>query len=152
MTVDSTFVERRMTMRLLRYWERIKGDRLFPSENDIDPDDPEIIDLWDGCFVIQVRDIYINQDYNYTYLGPAIIEAYRAGISNDAEQPIISPNANKLEQHFHEVLKTNAPILQDGEFKNLKNITIKYRQCLLPIGENDRILAIFGGMSFKLMA
>lgn len=146
------FIERRMTMRLLRYWERIKGDRLFPSENDIDPDDPDIVDVWDGCFVIQVRDIFNHQDYNYTYLGPAIIQAYKAGISNDSEQPIVSPNANKLQQHFHKVLETRAPIMQDGEFRNLKNTTIKYRQCLLPLGHGNTIDAIFGGMSFKLMS
>lgn len=149
---NPNFIERRMTLRLLRYWESIKGAREFPSENDIDPDDEVIADIWDGCFVIQVRDIYEKQDYNYTYLGPAIIEAYKGGITGDAECGIISPNASKLEQSFHQVLSTRAPILQDGEFKNLKNITIKYRQCLLPLGEQDKIQAIFGGMSFKMMS
>ncbi len=50
----------------------------MPAEQDIDPDD--IRDLWDSCFLIRVKDLG-KADYNYTYLGEAIIEAYHHGPS-----------------------------------------------------------------------
>lgn len=139
--------ERRITLRLLAYWEKLRGERDMPTEEDIDPDD--IQDLWDSCFLIHVKDL-AKPDYNYTYLGQAIIDAYRYGLSDDEETGLISPNAGKLANGYNQVVITAKPLLEEGEFRNLNNQIVKYRQCLLPLGEEQRVKAIFGGMRFKI--
>lgn len=143
-------IERRITLRLLAYWEKLRGDRPMPREEDINPDD--IADLWDSCFLIHVKDL-IQQDYNYTYLGQAIIDAYTSGFSaDDPNEGLVSPNAGKLAHSYARVIATMKPVLEEGEFKNAHNDTVKYRQCLLPLGDDGEIKAIFGGMRFKIFS
>lgn len=121
--------------------------REMPVENDIDPD--ALRDIWDHCFLIQVRDL-AQEDYNYTYLGDAIRESYRTGLSEADDAPIASPNAARLNEAYLHVIATRAPLIEEGEFTNYAGHLIKYRQCLLPLGENRHVLAILGGMRFKL--
>lgn len=144
-----SFVEQRITFRLLGYWEQLRREngRPMPSESDIDPDD--IQDLWDYCFLVQTRDMY-KDDYNYTYLGSAILHAYKGGLSMDNPCGLVSPNANRLALNYSRILETRQPILEEGEFRNVRNQLVKYRQCLLPLGYGDEVDAIFGGMRFKI--
>src|SRR4051812_42763706 len=139
--------ERRITLRLLAYWERLRADRQMPREQDIDPDD--IRDLWDNCFLIQVKDLG-KADYNYTYLGEAIRNAYRFGLSESDPGGLLSPNAGKLAGGYRKVVATGKPLLEEGEFRNLHNEIIRYRQCLLPLGAGSKVEAVFGGMRFKI--
>ena len=142
-------IERRITLRLLAYWEKLRGDRPMPAEEDINPDDIE--DLWDSCLLIHVKDL-LKEDYNYTYLGEAIAEAYTSGFSKEElnEEGMLSPNANKLAHSYARVIATMKPVLEEGEFRNAHNEVVKYRQCLVPLGDDGEVKAIFGGMRFKI--
>lgn len=139
--------ERRITYRLLAYWEALRGQRPMPEENDVDPD--AIADIWDHCFVMQVRDI-LRKDYIYTYLGPSIAEAFRSGLSVDDAGGMVSPDASRLAPHYQQVLDHARPLVENGEFVNLRGQTVKFRQCLLPLGREGRVEAVFGGMRFKI--
>jgi hypothetical protein len=147
MTKPGNAAERRITLRLLAYWEKLRGERAMPHEDDIDPDD--LKDLWDRCFLIHVQDLD-KPDYNYTYLGKAIDEAYHHGLSQGDPNGMLSPNANDLAHGYAKVIETGKPLLEEGEFTNLHQEVVKYRQCLLPLGQNGKIEAIFGGMHFKI--
>jgi hypothetical protein len=140
-------IERRLTLRLVAYWERLRGPRQMPSENDIDPEDLE--ELWDYCFLVQVRDL-AKQDYNYTYLGSAIVEAYRSGLDADDPCSLVALNANKLTSSYHQVISARAPVIEEGEFRNLHGDIVKFRQCMLPLSHGTDVEAIFGGMRFKI--
>lgn len=148
-TVPESFIERRITVRLVAYWEKIRGAHAMPSENDIDPDD--LSDLWDYCFLVHVQDLK-QEDYNYTYLGSAIVEAYRGGLSANDPSGIVAPNAEKLTSNYLRVIEGKKPVIEEGEFKNLRGDTVKYRQCMLPLGTGDTVEAIFGGMRFKIFS
>lgn len=148
MTDHFSSAERRLTLRLLAYWEKLRRGRPMPTEQDINPED--IADLWDNCFLVHAADLS-KPDYNYTYLGENISEAYKAGLSEkDDENSMCSPNASKMAKGLAKVTATGKPLLEEGEFPNLHNETVKYRQCLLPLGENGKVVAIFGGMRFKV--
>ncbi|MEZ5691329.1 MAG: PAS domain-containing protein [Rickettsiales bacterium] len=139
--------ERRITLRLLAYWERLRGDRSMPTEVDIDPD--YLQDLWDYCFLLHIKDL-AKPDYNYTYLGSAIRKAYEGDLSGNEHQDIASLNASKLAGSYNRVATTCLPLINEGEFRNSHNDLVKYRQCLLPLGEGNTVDAIFGGMRFKV--
>mgnify|MGYP000551252641 CR=1 FL=1 len=145
--MDSSTTERRITLRLIAYWERLRGDRTMPTEADIDPSDLQ--DLWGYCFLIHVKDID-KPDYNYTYLGMEIEKAYQGELTDDDIGAVASPNASKLAGSYARVIETRKPLIDEGEFVNLRNETVKYRQCLLPLGEDNKVDAIFGGMRFKI--
>lgn len=141
--------ERRTTHRLLRYWESLCAGRSLPEENDIDPDD--ITDIWDYCFLIQVLDIERREGGNYTYLGKAIIEAYRDGLNGDACGELVSPNPQRLGHNFAQVILTARPQTQEGEFVNTNKGVVKFRQCMVPMGDGaGKVIAVFGCMAFML--
>ena len=140
-------IERRITLRLLSYWEKLRKGRPMPTEQDINPED--IQDLWDNCFLIHVTDLS-KSDYNYTFLGEAIAEAYNHGIADEQSGGMISPNAGKLTTSFRQIMETAKPLTEEGEFRNIRQEMVKYRQCLLPLGGDGKIEAMFGGMTFKI--
>ncbi len=47
-------------------------------------------------------------------------------------------------------METRKPLIEEGEFTNQHNETVKYRQCLLPLGEGDEVHAIFGVLHIKV--
>jgi len=140
-------IERRITLRMLAYWEKLREGRDMPGEHDINRDD--IADLWDSCFLIHTRNLR-EHDYNYTYLGQKILDAYEHGLSEDSANGIVSPNASKLSGSFSKVMEENKPLTEEGEFTCELLGTVKYRQCFVPLGEHGQVDAILGGMHFKI--
>ena len=136
-------MERRITLRLLAYWEKLRRGRPMPDEQDIRSED--IADLWDYCFLVRVKDLD-----NYVHLGQAIIDAYHHGLDEITPVPLVSPNPRHLTKGYDQVRFTARPLMEDGEFRNLRNHKVKYRQCLLPLGQGTDVQAVFGVMRFKL--
>ncbi len=142
--------ERRLNLRLKRYWEELCQGRAMPVENDIDP---EVLgEDWEYCFLLQSRDVANVTDYNFTYLGPKILRAYFDKSIDEHNQFMIGPNAFRLSNHFDQVLASQQPVLDEGEFFTLHGRRVLYRQALLPLGTIDKgIEAIFGGMNYKVV-
>lgn len=138
--------ERRITIRMLSYWERLRGARPMPTEEDIDPDD--LHDLWDCCFLLHVKDMN-KPDYNYTYLGDEILRTLQEGTENESENSH-SPEIRILSKAYPQVVATRKPVLEEDELTTAGGTLLKYRQCLLPLGEGDEVLAILGAVRFKV--
>ena len=142
--------ERRLGLRLLRYWNEKRGQRAMPVENDIDPE--ELSTDWDFCFLLQARDVANIQDYNFTYLGENIMKAYFDKSLDAHNQFMVGPNAFRLSTHFSRVLDSKEPVMDEGEFATVQGRKVLYRQVLLPLGqEDDSVDAIFGAMNYKII-
>ncbi len=142
--------ERRLGLRLLRYWQEKLGMRNMPEENDIDPE--ELGEDWGYCFLLQARDVANVEDYNFTYLGKNIMNAYFDQAIDEHNQFMVGPNAYRLSTHFAKALATQAPVLDEGEFQTVHGRRVLYRQVLLPLGAPDKgVEAIFGGMNYKII-
>lgn len=142
--------ERRLTLRLLRYWQDLRGMRNMPEEPEIDPDalGPD----WGFCFLLQSRDVANTQDYNFTYLGDRIMGAYFDREIDEHNEFLVGPNAYRLGTHFARVLETAAPVIDEGEFLTLQARRVLFRQVLLPLGTDETsVEAIFGGMNYKIV-
>lgn len=141
--------ERRFNLVLYDYWSRAKGDRLFPSENALDPH--ELEDIWDHCFCIQIRDINHVRHYNYSFLGSEIVKAYRRGDLQEETGAIVCPTANLMDTKFTQVMLTRRPLIEEGECENGQGQVVKFRQCMFPLGPDDEtVAAIFGGLNYKI--
>jgi hypothetical protein len=141
--------ERRRTIRLIAYWDEIRNGRSMPVEDDIDPDHEALQDIWYQCFIVQVRD-FINEEFNYTYLGPGIIDAYREELVDHHESEIVSLQAAKLMDIYQQIMREKRPLIHCGEFTDSNGNLVKFRQCLLPFGRNDKVDVIFGHMTYQL--
>ncbi len=144
-----TPAERRITLRMLSYWERLRGVRPMPTEEDIDPDD--LHDLWDSCFLLHVKDLD-KPDYNYTYLGDDIAKTLHGETKPGTESGYNTEQIKYLIRNYAQVVDSGKPMLEEGEFKNTAQEVVKYRQCLLPLGEGGQVRAILGGVRFKVFS
>lgn len=148
--IDYTASSVRLTNRLLSYWNEVRGIRTMPEENDIDPD--MLGTDWNYCFLLQSRDVANVKDYNFTYLGERIIRAYFDTNIDQFNQFLVGPNAHCLSGVFERVIRSGAPVYDEGEFKTVQGRTVLYRQCALPLGNPDKgVEAVFGGMNYKVI-
>ncbi|MDX1975419.1 MAG: PAS domain-containing protein [Rickettsiales bacterium] len=147
--MDNASLERRITLRLLSYWEKQRRGRDMPTEQDIDPQD--VRDLWPNCFIVHVEDLG-KADYQYSFLGEAIARAYQGNLLDGSTTLVGTPYADRLNACYSEVIINRKPLIDEGEFRNIHQETIKYRQCLLPLGDEDGVTAIFGGMRYKIFS
>lgn len=145
MTHELQGEERRITLRLLSYWERKRKGRAMPCENEINPAD--IADLWEYCFLVHTRDLHV-EGLQFTYLGKAIEEIYRSGLSDDDSRGTIFPHVEELAAGYNEVINEVKPHISEGELINPHGDRLLYRQVLLPLGEAGKVDAIFGGLRF----
>ncbi len=136
--------------RLHEYWDSLRGSRLFPSENQIDPD--AIPDIWESCFLVSIDDVTRRMGYRYSYLGAELIEACGDDTkSPDVAMCLLATGSMPIVQKFDEVIRIKGPVIDESEFVNLKHLTIRYRTCLLPLGYNDaEVSHIIGCIRWRL--
>lgn len=142
--------EKRINEKIQSYWESMKGDRAFPKEADINPEDIE--DIWDSCFLVHVDPHKDDQEFKYTYLGQSLVEAYGDDLNNrEICERLVYPSNMSLVHKFKEIIATKAPVTEDSEFTNTKGMLIKFRSCMLPLGKEDdsSVQYIIGGMKWK---
>lgn len=148
-TAENLGDERRYPVQLFRYWDKLRGNRKFASEELIDPE--SIPELWPHCFLIQTNDLRNRRRADFTYFGSAILSLYHDLLSDEDANDIISPNTSHLAQNFWLVIERKAPLMQSGSFPTSRGNVIKFRQCLLPLGKrDDEVEAIFGCVRLKL--
>lgn len=141
--------ERRYSVKLFYYWDKLRGNRAFPCEDSINPD--EIPEIWPHCYLIQTNDLKNRRRADFTYLGSEILRIYHDLLATEDANDFISPSTSHLSQNFWLVIENKKPIMQSGQFPTSRGNTIKFRQCLLPLGNNDQeVMAIFGCARLKL--
>lgn len=135
--------ERRISHQLVHYWQQIKGDRILPSETDIDADD--LAEQWDACFHIYLHDAGGNPTFSYGYVGEHLLPIF----IEDASPHLLTLPPEKLLAAYNEMQLTKLPIIESVQEFPADGRYIRYRQCLLPLGEKGEIHSIFGGMRYK---
>ncbi len=138
---------KRLSDKLLEYWQQILGKQNLPREEQIDLE--EINEILNDCFLLHVQHD-AKFIYKYDFLGENLIQAYGKGMNQDVIELLISTKSHPLVKKFDEVLKSTQPVYDSGEFLNSNRMTVKYRQILLPLankqGEAEYIL---GGIRWK---
>ncbi|MCC7259435.1 MAG: PAS domain-containing protein [Alphaproteobacteria bacterium] len=143
--------EHRAHYKLHQYWASLRGARLFPSESQIDPD--AIEEIWPSCFLISIDAVTDRLGYKYSYLGHSLIEAYGGDSSSDPDiaMQLLATADMPMVKMFESVRSNFAPAVDESEFVNLKNLKVKYRTSLLPLGyKDDEVSHILGCMRWKV--
>ena len=138
--------EQRITDELKSYWERIKGDKLFPAEDQIDQ--TQIVEIWQNCFLVHRE----GDKFVYDFLGDSIIEAYADNkLGEDIIEDQLYPESPGILNKFMEVVIHKVPVYYEGAFINHDNLDIKFRKILLPLGDGNEVNYILGAMRWKSM-
>ncbi|MBY0408513.1 MAG: PAS domain-containing protein [Rickettsiales bacterium] len=142
--------EHRYHTRLQQYWNGLRGNRPFPMENEVNPE--ELDDIWDSCFLISIDDVTRRVGYRYSYMGENLAEAYGGDLgSQDVSATLIATSASSMVEKFDEVVKQKKPVIDEAEFVNMKHIPIRYRTCILPLGTQDgQVTHLLGCMRWKM--
>lgn len=141
--------ERRLNEVLRLYWEDLRGERPYPSEDDLDLD--ELLPIWDACFVLQARDVALGQDYNYTYLGPFIIQAYESGRIPFPIPGVVCLDAAHLAPEFEHVFAHPEPLIFEGSYGLPEGRELRYRQIILPLSHRPgSVGALLGRLGYRI--
>lgn len=137
----------RMHERVRQYWESLKDNRRFPFESEINP--AAIADVWDHCFLVDMRGGPVHRGFTYPYMGSALVEAYGTDMTSIEHCDATTvPHVAMMLRQFDEVVESGEPATHEAEFENVNRVCIKYRCCLLPLG-GDHVEYILGCMRWK---
>lgn len=139
--------ERRITHRLMSYWRACKGDKMLPLAEDIKQG--ALKDVWDDCFIVEVNmKATPGEEFRYSYIGPSIIAAYGDETTGaDIQTALMSPSGSHIADIYYTVIEKKEPMVDESEFKNLRQTLIRYRQCVTPFGdEKGNVTRLLGGM------
>ncbi|QCB61442.1 PAS domain-containing protein [Wolbachia endosymbiont of Brugia malayi] len=140
--------ERRIANIVTQYWSEIKGpDRDWPERHEIDT--TEIMDSWQYCYIIEVND----QGYICENAGEKAVEFYgfEKNICIDSKYVIDAPflrlyKIDAVIDKFDTIVDSKCLINEEEESES-----VKIRQVLLPLGNEESITHILGVITFKLL-
>lgn len=143
--------EKRLTTRLIAYWEQIKGEQAFPAYQQLNP--AALDDIWDNCLALQAQPPAGNtRPYVYVHCGQGVAQA----IGHDLHGQTMTTNMKffpgaKIIKRVDEVTSQSlpTPLLDDGQFVNDAGKVVKYRACLLAFGSNGVVSHVVIGVSWR---
>ena len=138
--------ERRLVLRLMAYWDDMRGDSLLPVAADIDP---EVLgDDWAHCYLLEARYPAIHSEFKHigSIFDPEMPEG---GIDTMLE----CPHGTLLHAATHyldRVLQKKVPISLGGA-ASLGPDEVIYRSVLLPFSsDGETIDHVLGGANYKV--
>ncbi len=140
--------ERRATGAALAYWEAIRGARMCPTVDDIDPDD--IPDLWPNTFVLDLREV--RGGCETVSSGTAVKKPFTGtepahGRIGDCLPAAIRERILQFVEAAAEVVQ---PLADSSSYTNSFGETILYRSAIMPLSDDSGIVThLFGVLGFK---
>ncbi len=142
-----TSVERRLNMRLLKYWQGLRRESSYPSMGDFSFD--AVTDFKPHAFIIELED----------GTGDAVFRYVGASLAGDCGKDLMSKPVSEVPRHtlltqvtdhYLQVLANQAPIAFEAEFENATGDDILYRSIMLPFSEDgETIDTIVGAINSK---
>jgi hypothetical protein len=134
-------MERRLVLRLLKYWRDIGGAEKFPALADVDT--AAIPDMWPHCALLDVTGH--ERDPVIGYIGEGLANGCDGSLQGQAlsATPGGTLAAHAL-SYYAQVLVKQAPITYGGEFRDRDGGKVLYRSIILPLADDgttiDRLL------------
>lgn len=146
--LKTTGQERRITFRLLSYWNRIRTDREMPSLGDVNVE--EIMEIWHFSFVIDIKKGLDSARFHY--FGPELVNIFETNHSDEPLRQAMDQDT-KLENtvgFFPKVVERRAPVSESSEFF-LENKEVRYRSLIVPFSSDGKeIDYLMGTTNYKI--
>lgn len=142
--------ERRMHVRAYNYWAKLLGNRVFPSIEDLDPDNIE--DFGPNSVLLDFTSGIENPAI--PFIGKALrdecdLDEAVAYLDEVPGRSLLS----RITDHYMQILANQAPIGFEAEYQNDRGSTIMYRGILLPFStDDDSIDFVYGVINWKELA
>ena len=134
--------ERRLVLRLLRYWEMLRGERSCPAAGDIDP--AALGTDWDDCVTIDLRD---PAGPVYRHVGGRLHADAWPSAAGSAVADAPPGSLLRVSTSFVAMVKErHAPVSIGGQYDSPDNGVVLYRAILMPLSSDGRAIdMLFGG-------
>ena len=133
--------ERRLVLRILRYWEFLRGERRFPAPVDVNPAD--LPDDWQNCLLLDTSGPQDAWEFRhvgegFSGLGPVVAPGVK-WISSEKDSFV-----GLTTSYIPKVLDRLIPISISGEIERAGEC-IRYRSILLPLSaDGDQVTGVLG--------
>lgn len=137
--------ERRLTYRLLNYWEALRGVRTYPAVSDIEG--TTIPDVWPWCFVLDTKRDYPSPYFHY--LGENL--AKYSGIYLSGKDDWRMTLLDKAASHLDRTLSAREPILIEDELVRYDGRRLLFRSIMLPLSDDGTAIShVLGAANGRL--
>jgi hypothetical protein len=143
-------VDKRLTARLKKHWERIRKGRALPEMARFNPG--PVDDLWPQCFLVSVDGRGQRLLYKYEYMGEELVALYGRDLTGcyTDERMAQFPGAIVCRGLGPAAMYRQA-LEEDGFFVNDHGRLVKYRACFLPFGSEAKgVTHIVVGLSGRV--
>ena len=138
--------ERRLTYRLLNYWDSLCDGRPFPALSDMDGS--TIPDIWPWCFVVDTRRNYSTPYFQY--LGKDL--AKYSGIYLSGKDDWRMTLLDKAASHLDQTLTAREPIIIEDELVRYDGKQLLFRSIMLPLSDDgEKIDHVLGAANGRLI-
>ena len=139
--------EQRLTFRLLSYWNRIRGDKKFPSLSDVNIS--EITEMWHFTFTIAVSGPV--SDHMFQYFGPELASIFGHDYSGEsmenAMQDLMISNTIGF---YDKIFETKAPISESSSFHK-DGGEVRFRSLIVPLSSDGTVIDyVLGTTNYKI--
>ncbi len=142
--------ERRMIVRLVNYWDRLRGENELPLIARFNAE--SISDLKPQMASIERREAGGGYNYKFVSMGAALKELYGCDMTGQtvSAREKHFPGTGILEK-LDDLASTRRLQIDEGKFVNAKHRVVRYRACMMPFteGQGGEITTIVCGFSWK---
>lgn len=146
--LKTTGQERRITFRLLSYWNRIRADREMPSLGDLNVE--EIGEIWHFSFVIDLRKGL--NEARFHFFGPELVNIFETNHTDSFCRDALEQDT-KLENtigFYPKVVERRTPVSESSEFF-LENKEVRYRSLIVPFSSDGATIDyLMGTTNYKM--
>jgi hypothetical protein len=139
--------ERRLVLRLLGYWQQLRGDRSYPALSEIDQ--AAIAADWPDCVLIERREP--NSSSIFRHVGQHLLPPDWA--SPEGQPMADTPKGTLLQPataFMAMVLTKEVPVSIGGQYETINKGPVLYRAILMPLSSDGRTIdGLFGGTNCR---
>lgn len=131
--ISATGYERRLTFRLLSYWNRIRGDQDFPRFADVQAD--ALGEVWHYCFIIGMA---TGDAPNFQHFGKELRALFHQDYAGQAlGQALQHSPLGQTIGFYEKVCQRRAPVSQASSFV-LEGCEARYRSLIVPLSTDQQ--------------
>ncbi len=131
-------IDRRMVLQMLAYWRKLRGDRTFPSFEDVDP--RAIAEIWVNVFVLDLAGYPDNPLFRL--VGDSFTAFTGSPLRNIRISEVPANTlAAKSVSYYREVIEMGVPISRGGEFVKSDWTKVLYRSVILPMSDDGATIS-----------
>jgi hypothetical protein len=140
--------EQRVTSRLMKYWDNLRKDAEIPAFAKFNS--AAVEDIWGQCMLFMVNPGQGKKHYTFYRVGDAVRKMYQEDVVGQVLTPHhASFKGANIIKRIDEVIAHPTPVFDEGQFINKKSKMVKFRSCLLPFGNDDKVSHVIVGLSWR---